>query len=211
MIESYNKLYLPNVAENVGTMFEYAVARGIDPEHYWNLFIFSDVAKQIEKGNPVYLAGRSAIEMLSEFIKNVEENVIVNKQRAFFNRTQYFWVGWALAQYQWSKGISFSKIAMKMSIKRVLELYSTLHEADITKFYETADEYVNKPIDKTNLKLIRSASKLSQSKLSKLSGVDIRSIQMYEQQHNDINKAQVETVMKLARVLGCNIEDLINI
>lgn len=39
--------------------------------------------------------------------------------------------------------------------------------------------------------------------------MELRSIQMYEQRRNDINKAQVETLYKLARVLGCNIEDLL--
>lgn len=34
-----------------------------------------------------------------------------------------------------------------------------------------------------------------------------RSIQMYEQRRNDINKAQAETLYKLSRILGCNIED----
>ena len=50
---------------------------------------------------------------------------------------------------------------------------------------------------------------LSQSELSKRAEVELRSIQMYEQRRNDINKAQAETLFKLARVLGCNIEDLL--
>jgi hypothetical protein len=32
---------------------------------------------------------------------------------------------------------------------------------------------------------------------------------MYEQRHKDINKASVETVHSLAKVLGCSVEDLI--
>ena len=61
----------------------------------------------------------------------------------------------------------------------------------------------------TNLKKIRQAQGLSQSKLACLAEVELRSIQMYEQRRNDINKAQVETLYKPARVLGCNIEDLL--
>lgn len=34
---------------------------------------------------------------------------------------------------------------------------------------------------------------------------------MYEQRHNDINKAQAETLHRLSIVLGCNIEDLLEI
>lgn len=51
---------------------------------------------------------------------------------------------------------------------------------------------------------------LSQSKLAKLADVKLRSIQMYEQRKNDINKAQGETLYKLAKVLICNIEYLLN-
>jgi len=32
---------------------------------------------------------------------------------------------------------------------------------------------------------------------------------MYEQRRNDINKAQSETLYKIAKVLGCSIEDLL--
>ena len=48
-----------------------------------------------------------------------------------------------------------------------------------------------------------------QSELAKESGVPLRSIQMYEQRNNNIDKAQAQTVYKLSRVLGCNIEDLL--
>ena len=88
-------------------------------------------------------------------------------------------------------------------------MYSALHEADITKFFDIASTYFdNKKI--SNLKIVRQASGLSQSKLAKLAGVKLRSIQMYEQRRNDINKAQGETLYKLAKVLGCNIEDLLD-
>lgn len=40
-------------------------------------------------------------------------------------------------------------------------------------------------------------------------GVSLRSIQMYEQKVNDIDKAQARTVYKLSRVLGCTVEDLL--
>lgn len=59
------------------------------------------------------------------------------------------------------------------------------------------------------LKTIRENRGLSQSELSMQSGVNLRSIQMYEQKVNDIDKAQGHTLYKLSRVLGCNVEDLL--
>lgn len=41
----------------------------------------------------------------------------------------------------------------------------------------------------TNLKRIRTAKGYSQKQLAELSGVSLRSIQMYEQRRKDINKA----------------------
>ena len=49
----------------------------------------------------------------------------------------------------------------------------------------------------------------AQAKLAKLSGVTLRSIQMYEQRRKDINKACAETLYSISKVLGCTIEDLI--
>ena len=36
----------------------------------------------------------------------------------------------------------------------------------------------------------------------------LRSIQMYEQRNKDINKARADTVYRLAKVLGCTMEDI---
>ena len=64
-------------------------------------------------------------------------------------------------------------------------------------------------VQDTKLKRIRENRGLSQSELAKLSGVKLRSIQMYEQRVNDIDKAQAGTIYKLSRVLGCTVEDLL--
>ena len=88
-------------------------------------------------------------------------------------------------------------------------MYYTLHEADITKFVEIADQLMKDHFKETNLKRIRTAYGCTQAELAKRSGVSLRSIQMYEQRNKDINKASVVTVHSLAKVLGCTIEDLI--
>ncbi len=63
----------------------------------------------------------------------------------------------------------------------------------------------------SNLKKIRTGMSLSQSELSKQSGVNIRIIQYYEQGSKDINKAQGATLYKLAQVLKCTIEELLEL
>ena len=61
----------------------------------------------------------------------------------------------------------------------------------------------------TNLRRQREIAGLSQSELARASQVGLRSIQMYEQRVNDIDKAQAHTVYKLALALGCAMEDLL--
>lgn len=63
----------------------------------------------------------------------------------------------------------------------------------------------------SNLKRIRESRDMSQGKLSELSGVNKSMIQFYEQGVKDINKAQGVTLHKLARSLGCTIEDLLEL
>lgn len=62
-----------------------------------------------------------------------------------------------------------------------------------------------------NLKRLRSEAGISQSKLSDLSGVNLQMIQKYEQGVKDINKAQGDTLYKLAQALNCKLEDLLEL
>lgn len=59
------------------------------------------------------------------------------------------------------------------------------------------------------LKLYRAKAGLSQSKLAELSGVNVRMIQYYEQGAKDINKAQADTILALAKALNCKMESLL--
>ena len=126
-----------------------------------------------------------------------------------FDRSAEYWIGWAVAYYQWYSSRRFGDIFKALPFDDLRKMYYTLHEADITKFADVADEKVREYFKDTNLKRIRTAYGCSQSELAKLSGVSLRSIQMYEQRQKDINKASVETVNRLAKVLGCTIEDLL--
>ena len=108
---SYDLTYLDNVATNIGTMYEYAVSCGWDPIKFWDIFTFSEVAKQIENGNPRFLAGYSAIDLLN-FVINKNTNYNLTPE-PFFNRGRYYWAGWILAQYQNYKATSFYNINKK--------------------------------------------------------------------------------------------------
>lgn len=207
---SYDDSYAEDVASNIGTMLEYASKCKIGPLDFWQLFISSYLAAQIEKGNPHYLTGISAVDyfnMILQFSSSaVNDKEDLNEDLSF---DEYYWSGYVLARLQQKTDLSFIEIERKLPLKEVLKMFPTLHEADISKFYEVALRKIKSFNEETNLKRIRSAVRMSQNKLAKVSGINIRSIQMYEQRHNDINKAQGETLYKIAKSLGCNIADIL--
>lgn len=55
----------------------------------------------------------------------------------------------------------------------------------------------------------RKAAGLTQAQLAAASGLSVRTIQHYEQGMLDFNKAAAVTVWRLARALGCQVEDLL--
>jgi len=175
---------------------------------FLHMFISSGLAYRFEHGNPKVVAGMSGVDLATEAITTTTGNAPKAVPSITEHRTSEYWGGWALAHYQWHTARSFSSILRFMPFSDILDMYYTLHEADITKFYETADEIYMRMRPQTNLKRIREGAGLSQSMLSAEAGVSLRSIQMYEQRNKDINKAQALTIVKIARTLECEVEDL---
>lgn len=62
---------------------------------------------------------------------------------------------------------------------------------------------------KSKLKRIRVSRGFTQQELSDLSGINIKSIAVYEQIPEKMNKASLESAANLADCLGCTIEDLL--
>ena len=56
LIKAYDKNYLEDVSDNLGTMLEYARGCSFDPRVFWEMFVSSKVAVEIENGNPKYQA-----------------------------------------------------------------------------------------------------------------------------------------------------------
>lgn len=66
-----------------------------------------------------------------------------------------------------------------------------------------------KGVEVNKLKMYREQAGLSQAQLADASGVNKRMLQYYEQGARDLNKTQAGTLLKLAKALGCHMEDLI--
>lgn len=60
------------------------------------------------------------------------------------------------------------------------------------------------------LKHYRQKAGLSQSELAYMADVSVRTLQDYEQGRKPLEGARAITVLTLARILGCTVEDLID-
>lgn len=60
------------------------------------------------------------------------------------------------------------------------------------------------------LKEVRQAKGLSQSKLAEKTGLNVRTLQHYEQGSKIFDHARLDTILKCAIALGCKIEELID-
>ncbi len=213
MMRAYEETYLNDAMNNLGDMFDYAVNDcGYDPEEFFGHFIVSGVAEAFEKGNPKYIAGLSGPELASEVIYRTTHSREATPSAENIDKSPEYWAGWILAYYQWHTARRFDHMRKHgLTMTRVLSLYPTLHEADETKFVAVADEIIEKNAvaRASNLQRIRKAGGMTQKELAEASGVALRMIQLYEQRGKNINKAQALTLTRMAHVLGCTVEDLL--
>ena len=209
MTHAYQEIYLSNAQSMLGDAFDYAInVCHIPGSSFVKLFIASTISKRLENGEPSYLSGKSGIEVAMEILAETTGKTPDAAPQEHFGRSREYWIGWAVAYYQWFSGRSYSDIFQVVTFEELQRMYDPLHEADITKFADILDARMREFFTDTNLKRIRTAYGCTQAELAKRSGVSLRSIQMYEQRNKDINKASAETLLRLSKVLGCTMEDL---
>lgn len=209
MIHAYNEFHLRHAQAALGDVFDYAEnACGIPGDGFIKLFIVSSISKRMANGEPAYVSGKSGIEIVRDIVLETTGKKLTITPQKNMSRSCEYWIGRAVAYYQWHSARSYSDIFKAIPFDELQRMYPTLHEADITKFVEIADKRINAFFPETSLKRIRTYYGCSQSELAMLSGVSLRSIQMYEQKRKSINRASVETVYRLAKALGCQMDDL---
>ena len=210
MTHAYREIYLSKAQSALGDAFDYAVNTcHIPGDTFVKLFSVSSIRKRMEEGDPSVLAGKSGIEIAGEVLIETTGEAPAEEPKEHFGCSVEYWIGWAVAYYQWFSSRKYSDIFKALSFEDLQKMYYPLHEADITKFVDVAEERIREIFADTNLKRIRTTYGCTQAELADLSGVSLRSIQMYEQRRKDINKASTESVYRIAKVLGCSIEDLL--
>lgn len=212
MTHAYSELYLDDAMLALGDMFEYTICDcGYEPDLFFSQFITSGIAEKFGCGNPKYNGGMSGVELASEVIfltTGSRPNTPVIQHES---HGKEYWAGWIMAYYQWHSRLTFSDMMKNgLSVSEVMSMY-ILHEADESKFVEEADKIIarHKKEKPSKLSVIRKARGFTQQQLADSSGVALRMVQLYEQRQNDISKAQANVVIRLAKSLGCAVEDLL--
>ena len=209
MTHAYSQLYLSKASRAVGNMLHDAVVGfGMDGEDFLKRFIQSNVAEEIENGNPKYIAGKSGLELFLEVMEKTTGKAYDTNLIESYERSPVYWVGWMLTHYQWYSGRTFKSILDTVPYNELLGLYGTLHEADIEKSYEVLDAHFEK--SESKLKTARKHCGLTQEELAHESGVSLNTIRAYERKGKDINKAQFDIVLRLAKALKCDITELLD-
>src|SRR5699024_10902597 len=210
MIHAYDKVYLDKARTALGRMLDFAVYDlKYDISEFFDLFISSGVAERFETGDFSVIVGMSGVELAYKVLEQsgVERERVNPNYTA--SRSEEFWLGWALAYYQWETSLRFAEIVQYVPIKDMIALYMPYHEMDIRQFVDQVNAMYKAAKPETNLKLLRQKAGLSQRRLADLSGIPVRTIQQYDQRQKNINKAQVEYLVVLAKVLCCEVGDLI--
>ena len=207
-IHAYSQIYLSKSSRAIGNMLHDAVLEfSMDGTDFLKRFIQSEVAEQIENGNPKYIAGKSGLELFLEVMKKTTGESYNAGLIESYDRSDVYWVGWVLTHYQWYSGRTFKSILDTIPYNELLGLYRTLHEADIQKSYEVLDAHFTNIESK--LKSVRKRCGLTQEALSNESGVSLNTIRAYERKSKDLNKAQFDIIMRLAKALKCEVSDLL--
>lgn len=212
MMHAYDEMYLEKARIALGRMFDFVVYQlGYNINKFFEMFIVSGLAKRFENGDVSLLVGKSGVEMGYEVIYKTFGEFQPIEIEYTVNRSPEYWAGWVLAYYQWQSGKSFSSINKEISLEVILEMYYPYHEMDIRQTIDAIEQLVLSDDKDTKLKQRRKQLGLSQSGLAKKTDIPVRTIQQYEQRQKEINMASADRLLRLAKVLYCRPENLMEV
>lgn len=206
MRRAYQKSRLDSAQQLLGDYFNLAINRyNYTPEKAYKQLLVSKYSKLIEQGNPATILGMSGYELFYNVTNKPKET---NRDLTIIlSTTKEYWAGWILAYLQWSTARTFDNIYDRLPFEKIIKMYYPYHEMDERNFVEDVlNRYFSK---ETNLSMFRKRNHLTQKELARKSQVSIRTIQMIEQRHNDINQVKAVNLFNISRSLNCQMEDLL--
>ena len=203
-------LYEDELREKLGTFFDIATNEcNLRGSQVVGLLVGSGLAEQLERQNPGFVAGKSGVELLQwAFDECGMDGRVLNEPR--WPVSADYWTGYMLGLFQVRTGWRYEQVFDRMSYAELREMHTWCEDMSEDEFVEELLSELRKRERPCALKRLRQAAGLTQGALAANAGVSLRSIQQYEGGFKDINKAAAGSVRRLALVLGCRMEDLLN-
>ena len=111
MTHAYQEIYLSKAQSVLGDAFDYALnICNLSGSDFVKLFVASSISKRMENGEPAYLAGKSGSEIEVEIIAETMGKELPIEPHEHFGRSREYWIGWAVAYYQWYSSRKYSDI-----------------------------------------------------------------------------------------------------
>ena len=209
-IRAYYDGYLDDAQDILGQMMDYAINNcKMDGDVYFRMFLASGIAEQFERGNPKYFAGMTGGEIVKEVVLQQKGVELSQKEEYDLDKSPAYWCGWILAYYQWKTCRSFKRIHQFLSIKDILCMYPTHHEADEEYSVESFNQIYERTHSHTYLKDIMDALGITIEELSERTEISMSELKMLA---NDIEKMRYVDATKLyilATALRCSMDELI--
>lgn len=206
-MKSSNDRLIITAIELIAEMFEYAKCYlHIECDEFFDVLNKTHISDKLYNLDIIYIYGKSSIEIINDIYKANDMKIKTFDKNKFLKNDKHYWIGLVIASYCYGKKISFKEIGKRIKPSQLLKMYNTMHEAPHMKVIDEIDKILNR--QECILKHIRQSKNISQNELSILSGVSLRSIQMYEQKKKNISKASFEIVKRLANSLSIKMEEL---
>jgi hypothetical protein len=128
-MSAYSELYLSDVVENQGKLFDF-VAQSFedkDTEDFITAYMLSQTRKSIDESQ-AFVNTMSALELWEYFCRNEKYVLKAGKAMKGFMPD---WIGEFYAYYQWYFDLSSAEIIKKIPLDFLKKSYYSLHDLDL--------------------------------------------------------------------------------
>lgn len=210
MTYSYDEIYLGGAMKNLGEALDYAVKGcGMTMASFMAMFEACGLSEKFGRGVPSVIAGLSGTELV---MKVFSDSGLKRKLPPPMDQNEVgleYWCGKTLAYYQWRRRVSFKDITKLISMEYFAELYPELVDISDEEVTAKLDSIIKEESSVSRVQKQRKTAGHTQKSLSEAADVNIRTLQQYELKAKDINRASSGVLARMARVLGCQEEDLL--
>ena len=203
--------YLEDEQLRLGTFLDLGVNQcGLSGQRCIEIFVESGLSVAFERQLPKYVSGMSGAELLACAFERCGIEVSVPNESRCPTSADY-WVGYTLPCFQMATGCTYKQLFEVLTYDDIRGLHYRLQDREESEFVASVQELLKARKGESKLRSLRRAYGYTQAELAELSGVSLRSIQLYEQGEKDINRAAADTVRRLSQVLRCSMEDVMEL